>query len=141
MYRRASYLLALVLVAGIVGACASAGGAGLSLSSTRYSGQDLAGSQYETLHSFLQAHSRIRVGQTTGATVPLSVRDQRGRGWAEAELRVDGRRIAEPIPRLRTTALEDVESLRILNPDDAATEYGGSGRSGMVLVTLKESGD
>lgn len=74
MYRKVVCALAAALVAG-VGACATSG---VSLSSVSYTGQDFATTQYDNLYDFLQAHSRVRVGDS-GSTVALAVRDQRDR--------------------------------------------------------------
>lgn len=71
MKRIVAFLVAAGVAAG-VGACASSG---VSLSSTSYTGEDLAAAQYDNMYDFLKAHSRVRVGQT-GASVPLAVRIQ-----------------------------------------------------------------
>lgn len=49
--------------------CASTG----SISADRYSAQDLAGLEYETMYEFLDAHSDVRVAESA-ADVPLTVR-------------------------------------------------------------------
>lgn len=182
MDRKVVFLLTAALAGGAAWACASAG---VSLSSTSYRAQDLAEADYESMYEFLEAHTKVRIGES-GAQQPLAVRISRGRGrvggaanpgaggaptsgdtvnpgapgggfgggggaqargaaktasgFVPALLYIDDSETGVPIPRLRQIAPEQVESLRILDRDEASSRYGGSGRVAIVSITLKGPG-
>lgn len=79
MDRRAAGTLVVALIGGVAWGCAATGGA--SLSSTRYTADDLAEAQYDNLYDFLRAHNRVRVGQS-GSSVPIRVRRRAGAGMS-----------------------------------------------------------
>lgn len=137
MHRTLAGTLAVLLLTGAGWACATTGTSGgnsLSMSATAYSGGELTEAPHDNLYDFLRDHNRVRVGQL-GAGSPLGVRYQ-GQ-YVEARLYIDDSDVANPVTRLRQLRPEQVASLRILDPSDASSRYGGRGRFAVISVTLQ----
>lgn len=125
--------LAVLAGAGAFAGCASTGGGGgVSLSQGRYSADDLqrASNAYETVYDLLRAHRRVSVRNVGGREVLLvEGRAGRARGGVAGERRtggavlvVDGARRADVIMTVKQLSLTDVESLRILRPEQAGQQ-------------------
>lgn len=129
--------MAVTLVAGAGWACATTGGggaAGVSLSASRYSAEEMAALPYDDLYNFFRAHNQIRMGQT-GAQTPIGVRYQGE--LVSARLYVNDSEAGNPISLLRQTSPADVASLTIRDPDEASSIYGGQGTFAVISVEMK----
>ncbi len=53
---------------------------------------------------------------------------------------VDGMRLPDPATFLMELDPNNVESIQLLSPSDAALRYGSQGANGVVLVTTRRGG-
>lgn len=141
MTRWISLSVAALIFLGL-GACATGGGTQV-LRSTQLTAADLEPYRDLTVYEFLRRHSRVSFfdRQTAGEVMYTFSYGGAGSltqgGIQPAALRVNDHEVLSPVEELRTMSMREVVRLEILRPTEYSSRYGGEGRRGAVLITLR----
>jgi hypothetical protein len=111
--------------------------------STRLTAADLEPYRDLTVYEFLRRHNRVSFvdRQTAGEvmyTFSYGGAASLSQGGVQpAALRVNDHEVLSPVDELRTMSMRQVARLEILRPTEYSSQYGGEGRRGAVLITLR----
>lgn len=125
-----------------LGACASVGGTQVMMS-TQLTAADLEPYDDLTVYQFLRRHNRVSfVDRQTGGEVMYTFSyggagSLSQGGVQPAALRVNDQEVLSPVDELRAMSMREVAQLEILRPTEYSGRYGGEGRRGAVLITLR----
>lgn len=125
-----------------LGACASVGGKQVMMS-TQLTAADLEPYRDLTVYQFLRRHNRVSFFDRQAAGEVMYTFSYGGAssltqgGMRPAALRVNGQEVLSPVDELRTLSVREVARLEILRPSGYSARYGGEGRRGAVLITLR----
>lgn len=125
-----------------LGACASVGGKQVMMS-TELTAADLEPYRDLTVYEFLRRHNRVSFfdRQTAGEVMYTFTYGGAGSlsqgGVQPAALRVNDHEVLSPVDELRAMSMREVARLEILRPTEYSARYGGEGRRGAVLITLR----